>query len=599
MLQQTLIQVPDSLDLVEGGNLGINGLLGTVDPEVDYECYFLAFLASRPPYMVHWSSMPSGVLPKYLEAVALLRSMTGSTHLQDVEQGMVQAILDNIAEDGLIYDRQDPRRPWNVGVGYGRREWDEDYSCLAGDGRLVCAMDFYYQLTGDDRWLRQMKRTCERMLELAILKDDYAYYPNVGCGNDFSWPRESGWIHTEEPQGAFEGQEGATTFYLALPIRGWMRWYRRSGDERMLDMAQRFARFVMKPKFWGGKADTHSEYGRRRAHWHGHFHGTLAAFRGILEYALAAEDFRAMEFVRDGYEWARQHFCPQLGCDAATEGCALGDIAALTVQLSEAGVGDFWEDLDGLIRNALPEAQYTDEAGLRALGEAATEKARHWGGESLPGQECLDRVVERNLGAISHSLIGGRVQNPMMMACCNANGNQGFYYAWEAIVRNVGDAATVNLLLNRFSPWLDVASYLPYEGQVLLRNKTARRINVRIPAWIPRGTLRCQVDGQAATPDWVGRYAQFGGLRGRERLELQFPLQRETRSLFLSSINGADMVELRAEFKGSTCLSTVNVDENWPEPVGCKLFHRPGYRLDQAPMKEVPYRVVEKPIRWS
>jgi hypothetical protein len=148
MSQPTRISVPASLDLVERAEGGLHGLLGTVDPEVDYECYFLAFLASRPPYMVHWSSMPSGVLPKYLEAVALLRGMTGSTYMQDVEQGMVEAILRNVAADGLIYDRREPRRPWNVGVGYGKREWDEDYSCLAGDGRLLCGMDFYYPTWG-------------------------------------------------------------------------------------------------------------------------------------------------------------------------------------------------------------------------------------------------------------------------------------------------------------------------------------------------------------------------------------------------------------------------------------------------------------------
>ena len=591
-------QVPASLDLVDRAELGLNGLLGTVDPEVDYECYFLSFMASRPQYMVHWSSMPSGVLPKYVEATALLRCMSGSTHLEDIQQGMLEAVLQNIAEDGLIYDRKDPRRPWNVGVGYGKTDWDEDYSCLGGDGRLICGMDFFYQLTGDETWKRQMKRTAERMLELAIVKDDYAYYPNVACGNDFSWPRESGWVHTNEPGGPFEGQEGATTFYLALPIRGWTRWYKQSGDERMMEISRRFARFVMKPKFWGGKDEPQPEYGRARGHWHGHFHGTLAAFRGILEYALAADDYRVMEFVRDGYEWARQHFSPQLGCDARTEGCALGDITALAVQLSDAGVGDFWDDVDHMVRNGLAESQYTDADGLRALGEAATGRAKHWGPERLPGQECTERVVERNLGAITHSLQGGMVQDPMMMSCCNANANQAFYYAWEAITRYQDGVATINLLLNRFSPWLDIVSYMPFEGKVKIENKTSRRISVRIPAWIPRASLQCTLDGRAVAPDWNGRYAQFDGLRGGETLSLEFPLVRETLSLALSTINAADVVRLEADFAGSTCLGTTNVDENYVEGVGLKLFNRPEYKAEVAPLREVPYYVVEKPIRW-
>ena len=40
--------------------------------------------------------------------------------------------------------------------------------------------------------------------------------------------------------------------------------------------------------------------------------------------------------------------------------------------------------------------------GLKALGEAATGKFKHWGNEvPLPGQEDMERVVERNIGAIA------------------------------------------------------------------------------------------------------------------------------------------------------------------------------------------------------
>ena len=232
---------------------------------MDFEPYFLTFYAARPAYFVHWSSMVSGVMPKYLGTIALLRCMTGKEHMRGAEQGLIKSVLTNISEDGLIYDRIDPRRPWNVGVGYGRKSWNEDYSCLAGDGELVCAMDWHYQLSGDEEWKRRMKRSSERMLELTIARDDYAYYPNVGCGNDFSYPRVSGWVHTHEPQGPQEGGEGSTTFYLALPIRGFIRWYKHSGDERMLDVSRKLANFVTLPKFWGGAVEMEPSYGPTRA----------------------------------------------------------------------------------------------------------------------------------------------------------------------------------------------------------------------------------------------------------------------------------------------------------------------------------------------
>ena len=600
--------MPDTLDLTERAALGINGLLGTTDPARDYEPYFLSFLASKPAYMTHWSSMISGVFPKYLEALALLRCMSGSGHLQEQENGLVEAMLRNIEVDGLIYDRKSPRRPWNVGVWYGKDAPDEDFTCLAGDGRLVCAFDFYGQLTGDDAWRARMKRTCDRMLELAVLKEDYAFYPNQNTGNDCSWSRERGWTNTNEPGGPFEGQEGSMAFYQALPIRGWVRQYRYSGDERLLEMSRRFARFIMKPKFWGAKHDPESAFHKARAHWFGHFHGTLAAFRGLLEYATTAGDYRALEFVRDGYEWARQHFCPQLGGDVATEGCAYGDLAALAVQLSDAGVGDYWDDLDALVRNALLEAQYTDADGLRALGEATAEKATpSWTSvEPMPGLEDYDRVVERNIGAIACTSHAGLVQGAFMMSCCNANANQAFYYAWEAIVRHERGQATVNLLLNRFSPWLDIASYLPFEGKVVIGNKMAHAINVRIPAQVSRRDLRCTVNGQAIEPAWLGRYARFDGLQGNEQIVITFPLQTETLHLALSTINTAlpepvkpnTIIRIRADFRGSTCLGT-EPEEAIFLPTGLRTYRRDHLRQPHAPMRQVPYHVVERPIRWG
>jgi hypothetical protein len=66
------IKVPASLDLVERARLGLNGLAGSVNPDLDYEPYFLTLLGARPAYRVHWSSMVSGVMPKYVEAFTLL-----------------------------------------------------------------------------------------------------------------------------------------------------------------------------------------------------------------------------------------------------------------------------------------------------------------------------------------------------------------------------------------------------------------------------------------------------------------------------------------------------------------------------------------------
>ena len=53
------------------------------------------------------------------------------------------------------------------------------------------------------------------------------------------------------------------------------------------------------------------------------------------------------------------------------------------------------------------------------------------------------------------------------------------------------------------------------------------------------------------------------------------------------------------QFKGSTCIgiledeSITGADYKW-----LKLYQHPQYYLDKAPMVEVPYFVVDHPIRW-
>jgi hypothetical protein len=610
------VKVPASLDLVERARLGINGLTGTVNPNLDFEPYFLTFFAAHPAYMVHWSSMVSGVMPKYLEALALLRCMSGSTDKSDIEQGILQSVLANIAEDGLIYDRARPDRPWNVGVGYGKKSWNEDYSNLAGDGRLLCGMDFYARLTGDDLWTRQMKRTAGRMLDLAVVKGDFAYYPNVGLGNDFSFPRSSGWTHTDEPVSGQEGAEGTTVFYLAQPVRGLIRWYRRSGDERFLELCRKFTNFVSLPRFWGGVVEQEPVFGASRAHFWGHFHGTLAALRGLLDYALVADDYRLKSFVRDGYEWAWHNLNPRLGIDYNLEGCTTGDLTALGVQLSSAGIGDFWDQVDVIVRNCLAEAQVTDLDAVRKISEAGPQRPKDslWGTPQdwrfsnalqpapYPGQETVDNVLERSIGAFTWILVNGQFQHPSEMQCCTANGNQGFYYAWDAIVKGSGDSATVNLLFNRFSPWLDLESYLPYEGKVVIHNKKARNLQVRIPGWVRLSDVRCYVNGGPALPAWNGRYAGLFDLPLTAEIRFEFPVNAETVTMMIPAMNSRQyrgVMKNTYQFKGSTCIGRIEDESifgseyNW-----VKVYNRPQYHLDTAPMIEVPYRVVERPIEW-
>ena len=594
------ISIPDNLDLAHRAQLGLNGLIGTCDPDIYYEPYAFTYYAARPAYFLHGSAMMSGVKPKFFEAYALLKCITGSPDTEH-EKGFVKSILDDIEEDGFIYDRKDQKRPWHGG---------EDSADIAGNGRLANALCYMYQLTGEEIYKTALKRCAEKLHETAIIKDDYAYYPD-------SRRLKTGWSHTWEPQAP---QEGAVTLYKSLPVRGLMKWYLISGDERMLDLSKRLINFVIKPRFYGGIVDVDRSYGAQRAHFFGYIHGNLAEFRGILDYACIANDMKALEFVRDGYEWLRQYICPQLGQDSSMESCCTGDLPAMAIQLTDAGMGDYWDDAEHFIRNATAQVQVTDLEGIRKIGESYAERPQNarFGApadyrftrnaaltDPYPNLECVDNVLERSIGGIANNTVDGRYQSPNQSACCTANALQGFYYAWEAAIRHNDGTSTVNLLFTRFSEWMDVISFLPYEGKIIIRNKTSRNINVRIPQGVMHGDVRLSINGNDILPVLCGRYVNITGLSGGEEIIITFPQNKRTLNLTLPSINSRfhwGYPKVTANFVGSTC---IGLDDEGESMFGSesgsllvKQFNEPKYRGGETVFKNAPYYVPPKIIKW-
>jgi hypothetical protein len=614
---EPLDQVPDTLDLADHGRMALNGMLGSLDPALEYECAFLTILDVQSPYMLHWSSMVSGVMPKYVEALPLLRQMSGSQQGRGIEKGFIDAMLANASGDGLIYDRTSPKRPWNVGVYYGRPDWDEDYANMAGNGRYLTGLLYWHQMTGDPVWLRRARQTAERMLKLAVVRGDEAWYPNPGLGNDFSYPRKSGWTKQDPPEKATEGFEGGAMFYLFQPLRGWSRYFLATGDERFQELSRKFVKFGLQEKFWGGAADMSPQASAERGHFRIHFHASMAAVRGVLDYALAENDHRAKEFAHNAYCYARQSGLSRLGLfptgHESTEGCSIADMTGMAATLTDAGLGDYWDDVEMYARNGLIEAQATDLGELKRVSEQGAERPPYarFGGKLdyrfqqrnnkgvLPGQEMHERVLERTIGAFGH-LDSARYLTPMMMHCCTGNCSQALYYAWEGIVRPEGQGAVVNMWLNRRSPWVDVWSWLPHEGKLLLVNKGMRRLSVRKPGWAAARSIRCRLNGKEAAPEWRGNRMVFEGLMGHEQILIQAPCRLET--VRYTIVNISDPVSSREryeiDFKGHTAIRVRSLGgegaRNW-----YRAFRRERLRAGEAPLKTAPaYVHPEKLVHW-
>ena len=310
---------------------------------------------------------------------------------------MLEMLASHIGEEGTYWVPKSPEKTWLSTM--------KDYKHANVHG----------QYTGNPKW----KQLVDRMVDgldkhLVVHKDNYAYVPAHGWIEDNEYFRscytEKGWKDTTEPGTEKEGDEGSLFNHQGHLAGALATWHTLTGNEQALRLSGELIQFVTKPQFW---ADFGHEYpgvvGSEHAHWRGHFHGHLNTLRAILDYAVATNDSRLKQFVRDGYEWTRQGWLPRIGFVGDGQGCGHGRLIGLAVKMSKAGVGDYWEDVDQYIRNQAVEYQLTEPDMLEYWSKA--EK------EPLPAGQ-LTQVMRAGIGAVC-----GDPFKTGWGLCCSSRGN--------------------------------------------------------------------------------------------------------------------------------------------------------------------------------
>jgi hypothetical protein len=447
---------------------------------------------------------------------------------------------------------------------------------------------------------------------IAVHRDNYVYFPPHG-----SWTKKSGWTKKDTqaryfsyhpPEEPMREQAGidSVQYDQGSVLWGLMHSYAVTGDEKALELAGKVARFMLKPQLW--EAGTPPDlFGREHGMFGGHLHSNVFAFRGILLYAAATGNKWMMEFIRQAYEYARKFGIARIGfiptyiypeCYGQTrkfaiisEGCCIADMTVLAVELTDAGVGDYWEDVDQYVRNHLAETQFIDADRLREVSAAEPgEQIKNY--KDFPHD--TDNVIERCLGAYG-AINGVSDIWACGMGCCTGNCNQALYHVWDGIVRYSDGAAQVNLLLNRASPWLDIDSYLPYEGKVVLKNKTSRKAYVRIPNWVDKAAVRSRINRKQAAPSWFGNYLVFEELKPEDTVTIEFPMV-ETTETYRQGDNNHTI-----QFKGNTVMDISPREypvPGWPAPGGTmQIYLRKHYKRNKAPMKNTTRYVAPPTVK--
>lgn len=581
--------VPDTLDIQERAALAVHGLTAPTDPDADYEIYWLVWFGTNPPIMRHdWSD---AVQTKFMEALPLMRIASGSDLNNHVDQRWMEVALHTLGPDGLSYVPA-VGRPWaRLGDTWGSTDAD-NFALTFACGRLMSAMTVYYLRGRAPVWKEAIERMVAGLTELAIDKGSYAYFPRGAFSPDVPRVRDA------------EMPTEIRASLVGWVIQGLAQYYRAAGYEPARALATKLTRYLREQ---GNFYDAQGRFLPNGPQFPGaHFHHHTLPLLGMLEHALATGDRELMEFVRQGYQYGKANGEPLVGYfpenigrpDLQTsESCEVADMIALGLKLTEAGVGDYWDDVDRWVRNQFAENQLLrgdwiyrfsgriDPSHVYALPRTSVDET----------YQTADRVPERNVGAFAGwpwpndfyaEFYTGYGSGLGIMHCCTGNGARALYYIWENILSYADGTLRVNLLLNRASPWADVDSYIPYEGRVEVKIKQSCRLAVRIPEWATPTDTTCHVNGAARPLEWDRRYAKIGAVQTGDLVALTFPIAERT-------------VKVAIEKRSYTLVLKGN-DVVLIEPPGknCPLYQRAHYRENQARWRKATRFVSEEVLYW-
>ena len=588
-------EVPGTLDLAERARYSLNVLTRATVPGPWYGIWQGMNLDSNPPFF-SWPNYECAFI--WTEALPRMRLMCGDDLNLDTEQAMMQAFVDRIGAHGLYYYPPiSPSQPPDTAYG-------------PGSGRLMLAMGAWHERDGDPIWVDLIQNMAQGLAEAAIHRYHYAYYPlESGWARDGSWQftrRAAGrppyfpYTPPDEPARDQQGHEGTVKWDMATPARGLVKAYHLTGDESCLELARRLIDFCLLPSMW----EDGWEYGIA-GHEHGlfggHFYGNVGSVRGLLDVAIAVGDAKIKGIVREAYDhgrrvglahtgwvpgWVTPERYGRLG-DLATwvrtgaETCGIADMIGLAIDLSDAGIGDYWDDVDHFVRNQLVEQQLIDADRLGAISDyAISAKLRHepdvnW---TPAGLKATENVIERSIGCFVGAGTPSAVKPVVGAGCCTGNGSLALHRAWEGSMRYADGLVTVNLLWNRASPWADMNSWLPYDGRVQIANKVAEAIAVRVPGWAGLEKTSLLVDGSQTSPRRVGRYLVVEGLRPGQLVELRFDVPEQRADYILHGC------PYSLAFRGSTVVDVSPRDES---PLSYPLYRREEMKAGGAPMKKV------------
>jgi hypothetical protein len=586
--------VPATLDLADRATLAVNALTECLDPEYDYELYWIADLLAEKPTMYH--TVDDHVQDKFFLALPQCRTASGSTQNIDVERHLMWTYLRKQGADGMIYIPIQGRSwalpsvpsPW---AGIDELPTHPDaWASVVMAGRVLGAFSVYATMDPTGPWENAARRLAEAIKRFCVVDGDIAYLAR-------NWSQPD--MPIEAPEERPIGFRAAIAGWAA---QGLAEYHRLLGDDEAVDLAGKLMLYVFRDSgYFGPNGEFTEEFPESGTI---HFHAHTCQIMAALQVAKLTDHTELLGLAMRAYEYGVCEgeplvgFFPELlsvGGDSSkafsSEICEVADMIMSALQLSHLGI-DKWDDIDRWVRNQFAECQLTSTNWLEDGHMTKVDRSgdsMSGAGSDVPQGSTTERVGERAVGSFSgwpsaNDFVQGSGWS--IMHCCTGNGTRAIYHVWESILTATDGRLRVNLLLNRSSQWADVDSHIPYTGRVDVRMKLSTSLEIRLPEWVASANTSCQVNGQLRTLEFDGRYAVVGPVTPGDAVTLAFPISERT-----------EVVEIQGQtytliLRGNDVASIDPPGEN------CPLYQRGHYRGGETLWKQTTRFTPDREIGW-
>ena len=511
------------VDLTRHLNLGVEHIFNTLDERQHYLPFFHYELIQQPTCIKHGPFDSPQVVGRYLDALSRCAEIIDLPDAPAVYDALARQLYASL-------ERHPSGLPWNAPT-----PWQPNLAVMHNCREVALGLLALMNWRGDPAAEPALRGLCRSLLETI---GEESRFPGECLGFD-------GWTT------GFSGILGSPPATSGRLIRALVQYFRQSGDEAALELAQRFAADNLETAF--------SSDGSIRSAAGSHMHSITGTITGLIDFGMLMGDDSIIERARavydvglrafrSSYGWAKEfRWEPALAEPLQAAGYAghdinrgeannTGDLIEAALLLGAAGYPGYFEDADRMLRNHLLASQVVDTSWVQEASGLADDAETRYGdvARRARGGFCFGSPNDlisypKEAYQINADLTGGALQ-----AICES---------WEAIVKVDEASARIDLLYSIDCAGLALTCPPPGQEPIIVRLGQQTNLQIRIPSWAQPSAVMFQINDmpKASAEDAIsGGYLRLSALAPNSIVKIWLPSRKE----IVSEVIGGQAFEI-------------------------------------------------------